>query len=438
MKRVHILSTVNASNVSKTATEHGDFYIVSNVCGAVDDIIMNGVLYAGADLAKGAHTLTNCPAPIGHPKNAAGQYISANSADALLTAYAGAVCRNGRHRGGRTETDVEVNSRQALANPKGEKLVAWCAAAVNGEQPEPMHVSTGLVADMIPEAGERDGKKYTRRATNIRYDHLALLPEGRGAGTPEQGVGMFNDGTGDLQEVEVITINTEPEDKRTKGLMKWITRLLGNSSADLSHEEISTALYKSLPEGAWLRRVYDRYAIWTDRDGKLWKQDYSVSSDGASVAFSGSAAEVAEKVEYETVNQEGDTVKETILAALNAAGIATAGLDDAALLAAYNAHVSKPHKDALAATNSKLAAMELAANAAAEAELTTLATELAVNTSLKPEDFKAMGLERCKELKAANAKAAPVLPGAVNTGNAGDDPYLNYPDNPGFDPKEGK
>ena len=403
--------------------------------------------------------------------------------------------------------DVVVNEAQAKAHPDGLKLIERLDAAINGTNSEPIHVSTGLMCEPITANGESGGKPYERIATRIAYDHLAFLLNERGAGTPEQGVGMFLNADGVEEPVESVAIafnaadaakaekllaaaielhqkhmdGKEPtsgadgeksqmrmmkmmksalaaladkmdgkkaampmnvamatEDKRSAGLKAWLYRLLGNSSADLSHEEISTALYKSLPEGAWLRRVYDRYAIWTDRDGKLWKQDYSVSSDGASVAFSGSAAEVAEKVEYETVNQEGDTVKETILAALNAAGIATAGLDDAALLAAYNAHVAKPHKDALAATNSKLAALELAANAAAEAELTTLATELAVNTSLKPEDFKAMGLDRCKELKAANAKAAPVLPGAVNTGNAGDDPYANYPDNPGFDPKEGK
>jgi hypothetical protein len=125
---------------------------------------------------------------------------------------------------------------------------------------------------------------------------------------------------------------------------------------------------------------------------------------------------VIRKVEYEPItnSQKDDTVKPKILAALNAAGIQTDGLDDGQLLGAYNALVAKPHTDALTAANSKLAALELAANAAADAELTTLATSLAVNTSLTPADFKAMGLARCKELAAAG-KAAPVVVGNTRT-----------------------
>ena len=105
-------------------------------------------------------------------------------------------------------------------------------------------------------------------------------------------------------------------------------------------------------------------------------------------------------------------------------------MTDAQLLEAYNAVQAKPHIAALNAetaklteANGKLAAFELAANAAKDTELTALATELAANTSLKPEDFKAMGLERCRELK-ANKKAAPVTPGAG--GSEGDSPMKGY------------
>ena len=61
---------------------------------------------------------------------------------------------------------------------------------------------------------------------------------------------------------------------------------------------------------------------------------------------------------------------------------------------------------------------------AEQAELKTLATELAANTSLKPEDFMAMGLDRCKELK-ANAAAAPVVPGSTTQAKPGDE-FASY------------
>ncbi len=404
-KRVHILSAVNAKNVSKD----GGTYLIRDVCGAVDNIVMNGMLYPADQLAAGAKTLDNKPAPAGHPRNSEGAYISATAGEALFTSYAGAYCTNARHEGGRTLVDVRVNAAQAMAHPDGQKLIERLDAAITGTNAEPISVSTGLIAVPVTANGESMGKKYSRVATNIDYDHLALLFNEKPAGSPADGVGMFLNADGEQGEIETVIVNTEPEDSRSAGLLKWVKRLLGNT--DLSFEQISDGLYKLLPQGGWLREVFDRYCIWTDEAGKLWKQEYSISSDG-SVSFSGMATEVTRKVEYEEANNtKGDQVKETILAALNSAGVAVAGLDDAKLLEAYNALQAKPHTDKLAAANSKLAELELAANAAADAELTQLATELATNTSLKPEDFKAMGLTRCKELK-ANAKAAPVVTGA--------------------------
>lgn len=419
-KRIHILSAVNAANVSKS----GATYTIKNVCGALDGIVMNGMLYPADQLADGVATLNGKPAPAGHPKDAEGRYISATNGDALLTAYVGAICRNARHEGGRTLVDVVVNEAQAKAHPDGAKLVERLDAAISGNNADPIHVSTGLFVQPIQANGESRGKKYDRIATGLQYDHLAILLNERGAGTPEEGVGMFLNAAGQPEEVEAVQVNVEPEDRRFEGLTGWVRKLLGNGS-ELSFDQISSGLYKTLPDRAWLCEVFARYAIWADAEGKLWRQDYSVGSDG-SVAWSGTAEQVRRKTEYETVTNtlERDPMKDKILAALNAAGIKTEGLDESALLAAYNALVNKPHTEALAAANGKLAEFEQAANAARDAELNTLATELATNSKvLTAADFKAMGLARCKELK-ANAGAAPVLPGS--TGGSADDEFKSY------------
>lgn len=410
-KLVHVLSTVNAGAVSKA----GSSYSIKGVCGAVDGIVMNRMLYPAEQLAAGVATLNDKPAPAGHPKDAQGRYISALNGDALLTAYAGAICRNARHEAGRTLVDIEINEAQARAHPDGLKLVERLDAAIAGTNADPIHVSTGLFCEPIVANGESAGQAYDRIATRITYDHLAFLLHERGAGTPEQGVGMFLNAAGEPEEVEVVEINADPQDRRSAGLIGWLKKLFGNT--DLSFDQISDGLYKGLPEGAWLREVFDRYAIYTDRDSRLWKQDYTVSSDG-SVAWSGTAVEVTRKVTYEPITNalKGDPVKEHILAALNAAGISVAGKTDDQLLADYDALKVKPHVDALTAANSRVAEFEAAQRAAADAELTALATELATNSALKADDFKAMGLARCKELKATGKPAAPVI-----TGNSGAD-----------------
>lgn len=434
-QRVHIRSTVNAANITKA----GGTYTVREVCGAVDEIVMNSMLYPGDQLAAGAASLEGRPAPAGHPKDSQGRYISALSGNALLTSYAGAVCTNARHEGGRTLVDVVVNEAQARAHPDGVKLVERLDAAINGQNVDPIHVSTGVLVQAITANGESRGKKYSRIATNLQYDHLAFLLHESGAGTPAEGVGMFVNADGSEAAVEVVNVSTDPEDRRGDGLLararQQLRRLLGNSGDDISFDAITDQLYKGLPQGAWLREVFDRYAAWTDSAGKLYRQDYTISSDG-SVAWSGTAVEVIRKVSYEEVTnhqrQEHDPVKPLILAALNAAGISTEGLDDAALLAAYNKLAAQPTEAKLTAANSRLAELEANAQAADKAELATLSTQLAANSKsgLTAEDFTAMGLKRCREL-AANAStttttAAPVTPGPGGDGGKPGAEFSSY------------
>lgn len=409
-RRIHILTAVNAGAVSKT----GSTYTIAGVCGATDGIVMNGTLYPADQLASGAKTLEGKPAPAGHPKNAAGQYISALNGEALLSAYAGAVCRNARHEGGRTLVDVVINEAQAKASDAGAKLIERLDAALNGTSVEPIHVSTGLVAEMVAANGESRGKKYTRVATNIQYDHLAILLNERGAGTPDDGVGMWLNSAGEPEEIERAEFDPAPADRRFEGLTGWIRKLLGNSS-ELSFDQIRDGLYRALPENAWILEVFDRYAIWSDRDNRMFRQSYAVDAEG-SVAFAGDAVEVTRSVKYEEVSnhQKANIVKETILAALNAAGIKTEGLSDAGLLDAYNQLQVKPVREQLTEVAGKLATIEANARAAEEAERTTLATELAVNSLLTVDDLKALPLARLRELKAAKPAAAGLL-----TGNAG-------------------
>jgi len=377
-KRAHILSAVNASAVSKSDGK----YTIKGVCGAVNDIVMNGRLYPGEVLAKGVSSLDKKPAPAGHPKNAEGKFISALNGEALASAWIGSYCVNARHEGGRTLVDIVVNEAQARAHPLGVQLADRLDAAISGTNADPIHVSTGLFFSAVSANGESMGKKYSTVITDIQYDHLAILLNERGAGTPEEGVGMFLNAQGEEEAVETVQINAEPEDARSKGLKAWLMRLIGNGSVELSFDQISSGLYALLPRDAWIREVYDRYCIWSDGQGNHFRQDYSVGSDG-SLAFSSDPQAVKREVSYVPITnrQKDDQVKETIIAALNAAGISgVAAMTDAQLLDAFNALKAQPHIAALneantklAAANSKIAEHEAAAQAAQNAELTALA-----------------------------------------------------------------
>lgn len=422
-KRVHIVAAVNAANISKT----GSTYTIRDVCGATDGIVMNGRLYPAEQLAAGAPGLNGKPAPAGHPKNSAGKFISAANGEALATAWIGAYCTNARHEGGRTLVDVIVNGDMAQASPKGKALVERLDAAIAGTNADAIHVSTGLNLVEVVANGESRGKKYTSIATNLQYDHLAILLDQPGAGTPEQGVGMFLNSAGDEAEVETVEVTNAPEDRRFEGAMGWLRGLFANK--DVSFDQITSQLQTLLADGQWIREVFTSYLIWSDRDGKMWRQEYHKAENG-SLALVAQPVEVIRQVSYEPVtNQEkDDQVKELIIAALNAAGISgVAAMTDAQLLNSFEAVKAKPHIDALnaekeklVAANSQIAGFEAEKAQVLNAERDTLAADLAVNSSLTVDDFKLMPLARLKELK-ANSKAAPVVVGNSGQQTAGDE-----------------
>lgn len=407
-RRVNIVTTVNAANVSKT----GGTYTVRDVVHAVDGIVLNSRLYTGDELVKSVEGLNGRPAPAGHPKDSKGRHISATNGEALSAAWIGAFCTNSRYEGGRALCDIVINEAQAKALPTGAKVVERLDAAISGTNADPIGVSSGLLLQEVAANGESRGKKYSSIATNMQFDHLAILLNEQPAGTPEEGIGMFVNAAGAEEPVEAAKLDLTPEDKRFTGLTGWIRKLLGNES-DLSFEQISDGLRALIPDEAWVREVFPRYFVWMDyKADKLWKQDYSIASDG-SLALTGQPVEVRREVTYEPVlnHERADAVKDKILAALNAAGIKTEGLDEAQLLTAYNALVVTPVTDKLTAANAKVAEFETARTAAQNAERDTLATELAVNSSLTVDDLKLLPLDRLKEIKANAKGAAPVVVG---------------------------
>lgn len=417
-KRVHIVAAVNAANISKT----GSTYTIRDVCGATDGIVMNGRLYPAEQLAAAAPGLNDKPAPAGHPKNSAGKFISAANGEALAAAWIGAYCTNARHEGGRTLVDIIVNGEMAMATTKGKPLVERLDAAIAGSNADAVHVSTGLNLVEVVANGESLGKKYTSIATNLQYDHLAILLDEPGAGTPEQGVGMFLNSAGDEAEVETVEVTNAPilpEDKRFEGAMGWLRGLFANK--DVSFDQITSQLQALMAEGQWIREVFTSYVVWSNRDGKLWRQDYHKAESG-SLALVAQPVEVTRQVSYEPVTnqQEIDTVKDQIIAALNAAGVKTEGLTDTQALAAYNSVVKKPVEDDLTAEKAKSKKLEDEKKAVENAERDVLAAELAVNSSLTVDDLKLFPLERLKTFK-TNAVAAPVVVGNSGQKAPGDE-----------------
>lgn len=118
-----------------------------------------------------------------------------------------------------------------------------------------MEVSTGLFTDNQMVKGEWNGEEYDGVARNYRPDHLALLPDMKGACSVADGAGLF----------------------------------VTNS---MSHSNIHTALNMALrtrlgvkaddPWNGWVEDVYDSFFIYM-ADGKLYRLSYTEKDDGVEI-----------------------------------------------------------------------------------------------------------------------------------------------------------
>ena len=410
--RVHFVSAVNSAKISKS----NGMYTIRDVVPIVDDITLNSILYPAAEVNKAYPSLNDTPAPIGHPRNADGQYVSAANATAMQQYWVGAAVTNARKEGDAVLVDITVNEAQAQAMDNGRRLIERLDAAMAGNAGEPIHVSTGVLLRKTAAKGESKGKAYNAIASDMVFDHLAILLDEQGAGTPEEGVGMWLNHEG--AEEPVFMVNLEVKDVKKR---KPITA----NSDELSFSDIamklSEALSAAMPQqDAWVVDIFDKYFVYRLGDS-FYKSDYYIDSENV-VSLIGDPQQVERKTEYDTINnrEESSQMKDAIIAALNAAGISHEGRSDADVLAAYNALQRKELEQQVNTLTEKIVSMEANEAKRIEGEKKAIADKLAVNSALTADDLMALPLQRLQELAAVNA-AAPVV-----VGNASQQPQSEF------------
>lgn len=424
--RVNIVSAVNSAKISKS----NGMYTIRDVVPIVDDIVMNSIAYPAAEIDKAYPSLNNTPAPAGHPKNADGQYVSAANATAMQQYWVGAAVTNARKEGDAVLVDITVNEAQAQAMDNGKRLIERLDAAMAGNAGEPIHVSTGVLLRKTNAKGESKGKAYNSVASDMVFDHLAILLDEQGAGTPDEGVGMWLNHEG--AEEPVFMVNLEVKDVKKR---KPITA----NSDELSFSDIamklSEALSAAMPQqDAWVVDIFDKYFVYRLGDS-FYKSDYYIDSENV-VSLIGDPQQVERKTEYDTINnrEESSQMKDAIIAALNAAGISHEGRSDADVLAAYNALQAKPLHEQVAKLTETVATMEANEQKRIEGEKKAIADKLAANSALTADDLMALPLQRLQELSAVNA-AAPVVVGNASQSQSIDD-FAGYDINNPFGSKK--
>lgn len=344
LSSIHVKSlAINASNISTTTINGQEHYVIRGAVPIVDDIVMNGGLYPAEEINNSYQTMERKLMPLGHPM-VGGKYVSANDPQAVNDYYAGAWAQNVSKANDKVVMDVYVNKSVADTKPDGKRLIQRLDDMITGNNADPIHVSTGLLLNKEQKAGESKGKKHSWVAHNMQFDHIAILLDEPGAGTPEEGVGMFVNADGQEGEVETASL-IDAANSLKDGLVNKVKFFFTHNS-DASFDEIYQMLREAIraPSGSDVYRYV--VTVWPDKfiyeeGSKLFQQKYLI--DDNAVTLVGEPIEVVRKpTEYEVkTNGEQNPMKQKMIAALNAAGVTTEGLTDDQVWDAYNQQMQK-------------------------------------------------------------------------------------------------
>lgn len=458
LSSIHVKSlAINASNISTTTINGQEHYVIRGAVPIVDDIVMNGGLYPAEEINNSYQTMERKLMPIGHPM-VNGKYVSANDPQAVNDYYAGAWAQNVSKANDKVVMDVYVNKAVADTKPDGKRLIQRLDDMISGNNADPIHVSTGLLLNKEQKAGESKQKKYSWVAHSMQFDHIAILLDEPGAGTPEEGVGMFVNADGQQADVETTSL-IDAANSMKDGWWNKVKFFISNAS-EMSFDDIYQALRMSIKQDdkKWRYVV----SVWPDHfvyeeDGenakpKLFDQKYLISDKV--VTLVGDPVEVVRKpTEYEVkTNGETNPMKEKMIAALNAAGVKTEGLTDDQVWDAYNQQMQK--KDgggdpaqaqinsdvitaavnaALTPLNEKLGKLETQLQANAESDLKTKRDAVKAKFSFMTEAaINSLSGEALNDMYSQCQTSAPLNP-SFQLVNSENDQWKDYDLNAGMD-----
>lgn len=197
-----------AANMSKLITkdkfEDREHYVVPTVL--IVEGVLNGILYKAEDLQKFPDSWNGIPVPVLHTYDEiSGQAISANKPKLVEKQSVGRLW-NVKYEDRRLKGEIWIDIE------KCNKIAPHVLRMLENNQH--IEVSTALFTEDELVQGTFNGKTYTAIAHNFRPDHLAILPNEKGACGWEDGAGMPR-------------INKEKDIDRLKTLTEQLAQLQG-------------------------------------------------------------------------------------------------------------------------------------------------------------------------------------------------------------------
>lgn len=259
-------SLVNPNAVKRETIDGVEHIIVSSMT-LPSDIVMNGIMYPGNEIEKSFEGLNRTLAPVEHPVNAQGQFVSASDPEAIHNFHAGAFNDNAEKVGDRVKVDKIINVQEALKSERGRRLLDRINELETSSDPRPIHTSTGIFLE-IEELGKpqtnAQGQEYSLVARNMVFDHDAILLDSVGAAQPHQGVGMAVNRDG--KQVEVETVDMSKKTTETNAVKAARNLPLAASDHTWSKGQADRRVRAEIDAEDEPNATYARYHLWFDAD----------------------------------------------------------------------------------------------------------------------------------------------------------------------------
>jgi len=275
---------------------------------AIREGVLNGELTLAEEVGRYEASWNGIPVPLGHPTDAQGNYVFANTPDIVSKSpgrFYNAHLVGDRLTG---ELWLDIELAKSLG---GDALTALRKL----EAGDPIEVSTGYFRDIEETVGEWNGVAYNGIQRNLRPDHVALLLHDVGACNWQMGCGcprVNSNQSGGRMTTITINVDLSLDDQ----LMKV-------------YEAFSAKFSQPQPSEPYVREVFtDRVIARSGED--LYEYPYTLDADG-NVTFgspvkvevvyqpvAGNAAELtqAPEVQVHTNQQEDQQIQRGFIAAL--------------------------------------------------------------------------------------------------------------------------
>lgn len=248
---VSVSNTVDKTKIRTEIASNGDEIIIIPSYTLPDDVVMNGGLYPASEIEKSYKSLEGTPAPLGHPVDDNGEFLSANSEVGVHNFQCGVFNGKVKREGSRIYVEKRLNKTVAETTERGRRVLERVNQFMNGED-DPLHTSTGIFLN-VEELNEpqiaTNGKKYSWIARNMQFDHDCILLDDPGAATPADGVGMM---VNKQRQLHVNLATDLQDDEEVKGLFNKFMSFLANggkTSYNKNQQDQGGHVNESIKEG---------------------------------------------------------------------------------------------------------------------------------------------------------------------------------------------